>query len=166
MIQGMLGFTARHPFSFMVSEKRRAWRRNYEKVRALTPARRAYMKQYARSYMKRWRTTATGKAYQARPDVKVASASRQRTCRALKGFFKTGKTFDLIGCTPAQLKLHLEAQFKLGMNWENRSAWHIDHITPISFYDLTKAEEQAQAFHWSNLQPLWSIENLQKGAKV
>jgi hypothetical protein len=65
------------------------------------------------------------------------------------------------------------------MTWENYgSAWDVDHIRPCSSFDLTKPEEQAICFHYTNLQPLWktteiarahgdmvSIGNIEKGAK-
>ncbi len=60
----------------------------------------------------------------------------------------------------------LEKQFKSGMTWENRSLWHIDHKRPVSSFDLTKPEEQKLCFHYTNLQPLWAVENLRKSAKV
>jgi len=52
------------------------------------------------------------------------------------------------------------------MSWANYGrAWHIDHIRPCSSYDLTKPDQQRACLHFSNLQPLWSKENLRKGAK-
>ena len=51
------------------------------------------------------------------------------------------------------------------MNWENYGKWHIDHIKPISKFDMTDQEEQKKCFHWSNLQPLWAEENISKGDK-
>ena len=43
--------------------------------------------------------------------------------------------------------------------------WHIDHIIPCDWFDMNKPEEQAICFHWSNLQPLWADENLEKKAR-
>jgi hypothetical protein len=61
---------------------------------------------------------------------------------------------------------HLQKQFKEGMTKENHGLWHIDHIRPISSFDLTKPEQQIKCFHYTNLQPLWAKENLSKGSKI
>ncbi len=80
---------------------------------------------------------------------------------------KSKKTFDLIGCTPEMLKNHLENQFKEGMTHNNygRNGWSIDHIIPLvsAGSDKEKAEKLC---HYTNLQPLWWWENLQKGDKI
>jgi 5-methylcytosine-specific restriction endonuclease McrA len=60
----------------------------------------------------------------------------------------------------------MSKQFKEGMTWENRREWHIDHIIPVSSFDLSDAEQAKKAFHWSNCQPLWAKENLLKGSKL
>ena len=66
------------------------------------------------------------------------------------------------------LKKHLESTFKKGMNWEKfkKGVIHIDHIRPCVSFDLSKPEEQAKCFHYTNLQALWAHENLSKGAKI
>ena len=68
----------------------------------------------------------------------------------------------------SKLKTHLESQFKPGMTWDNhgRSGWHIDHIKPLSAFNLADREEFLIAVNFSNLQPLWAIENLKKHKKV
>lgn len=79
---------------------------------------------------------------------------------------KTQKTFDLIGCTPQVLKEHIENQFKDGMSWNNHSqfGWHIDHIIPIS--SAKNKKDLVKLCHYTNLQPLWWRDNLQKGNKI
>ena len=96
---------------------------------------------------------------------------RSRILAALKGdlALKRDRTMDLVGCTPRELKSHIETHFKPGMNWDNWGKgdgfWNLDHIRPCASFDLTDQEQQKACFHWSNLQPLWAQENLEKHAK-
>lgn len=80
---------------------------------------------------------------------------------------KKDKSFYLIGCTSSELKAHIESKFKDGMTWDNYgfSGWHIDHIRPCASFDLTDEDQQKECFHYTNLQPLWWNENMQKGDK-
>ena len=78
------------------------------------------------------------------------------------GSFKSAKTFELTGCTPADLVAHLQRQFEPGMSWANRSLWDIDHIRPCASFDLRKPEDQRACFHFTNLQPLWRTDNRRK----
>lgn len=83
--------------------------------------------------------------------------------RGTNQFKKNAKSESILGCTIEEFKKHIENQFKDGMNWENRSEWHLDHIIPIS---LAKTEEEViKLNHYTNFQPLWAIENIRKGAK-
>lgn len=75
---------------------------------------------------------------------------------------RSAKLEKLIGCSVEFLMGYLEAQFKEGMSWTNRGLWHVDHIRPCAKFDLTKKEDQARCFHYSNLQPLWAADNLAK----
>jgi len=52
------------------------------------------------------------------------------------------------------------------MGWHNRAEWHIDHVKPLSSFDLSKKSEQLKANHYTNLQPMWAKENFAKGAKI
>jgi hypothetical protein len=77
---------------------------------------------------------------------------------------KINKTIELICCTIEQYWSHLEKQFKDGMTRENYGkVWHVDHIIPLSFFDMSDPTEQKLAFHWANTQPLFAKENLEKG---
>ena len=83
---------------------------------------------------------------------------------------KEERTRGYVGCSFEKLRNHIEKQFKPGMSWENRAEWHIDHITPVSYFvknfDFTDIKIQKKCFHYTNLQPLWACENLSKGTKI
>lgn len=67
----------------------------------------------------------------------------------------------LVGCSPAELKVYLEAQFLPGMSWANygRKGWEIDHIKPCASFDLGDPDQCRTCFHHSNLRPLWFKDN-------
>ena len=102
-------------------------------------------------------------------NFRLARNLRRRIRYALvsKNIMKTKTTMNLIGCSATILKNHLESLFNNGMNWENYGVkgWHVDHIMPCAAFDLSKESEQKKCFHYSNLQPLWAIENFKKGAR-
>jgi hypothetical protein len=72
---------------------------------------------------------------------------------------KPASTFKWIGCSPEELKAHLESLFTEGMTWENYGEWHVDHIRPVCSFT---AEEWEQVNHYTNLQPLWAEDNYSK----
>jgi hypothetical protein len=79
---------------------------------------------------------------------------------------KKNKTFDIVGCTPEELRLFLEAKFVEGMTWENygKKGWSVDHIIPLS---SAKTEEEIYKLcHYTNLQPLWEPDNIRKYNKI
>lgn len=81
---------------------------------------------------------------------------------------KGGSSIEDLGCSIEELKTHLESKFQEGMTWDNhtKDGWHIDHIIPLSSFDLTIPEELKKACHYTNLQPLWAKDNLSKGNKA
>lgn len=91
---------------------------------------------------------------------------RGRMFSALKKNTKSGSTIIDLGCTIEELKLHLEKQFQSGMTWENKGKWHIDHIIPLSNFDLSIREQFLNACHYTNLQPLWAKDNMKKSNKL
>ena len=78
---------------------------------------------------------------------------------------KITSTKDLLGCSIDDFKRHIEKKFSKGMNWENHGEWHLDHIKPISKFNLEDKIEREKCFHYSNLQPLWAKKNLTKSNK-
>ena len=78
---------------------------------------------------------------------------------------KQKRTLEFLGCSIPDLIKHLEGQFQEGMTWDNYGEWHIDHIRPCALFDLLNEEEQLKCFNYTNLQPLWAIDNLRKSDK-
>jgi len=82
-----------------------------------------------------------------------------------KTLSKHNKTFEVVGCSPQFLKEYLEKQFVDGMCWELMGKYiHIDHIIPLS--SAKTEEEMCKLCHYTNLQPLWSEDNLKKSNKI
>ena len=78
---------------------------------------------------------------------------------------KSSKWEKYLGCNIKTAREHLESLFKPGMTWLNHGKWHIDHIRPVSSFNLTNEKHIYECFYYKNLQPLWARENLSKGAK-
>ncbi len=97
---------------------------------------------------------------------KITCNLRNRIRKVLKGNTKSLNTMFLIGCEIDYLMFHIQEQFTSGMSWDNYGDWHMDHIKPCSLFDLSKPDQQRKCFHFSNLQPLWAIENIRKGSKI
>jgi len=113
----------------------------------------------------------------------AAERSRARTASARMATFQkyvsnvvSGKACDsrlreTAGYSASDLRRHLERQFSAGMIWGNyagnlewktpKRSWHIDHIIPKSRFAV---DDIASAFALHNLRPLWSRDNLRKGA--
>lgn len=105
------------------------------------------------------------------PQYAITRLLRARLYRAVVkdcGCTHKPKTLDLLGCSVDYLRKHLESLFTSGMSWKNRGrrGWHVDHIIPCDYFDLTKLEEQKKCFHWTNLQPLWWHDNIRKSNKI
>jgi len=54
------------------------------------------------------------------------------------------------------------------MTWDNYGEWHVDHKLPISSFNFKSEKDPIFLECWSldNLQPLWCIENWEKGSKI
>ena len=85
-----------------------------------------------------------------------------------KGFKKSLKSEQILGCTIQEFKQHLEGLFESWMSWDNygnpkdglfepNKTWDIDHIIPASS-GLTD-EELVKLNHYKNLKPLCSYVN-------
>jgi hypothetical protein len=99
-------------------------------------------------------------------NYRLLDGLRNRIYYAIKKNYKSIRTLKLLGCSIETLKRHLELKFKQGMSFSNYGKWHIDHIRPCASFDLSKPKEQHKCFHYTNLQPLWAKENLEKHDKI
>jgi hypothetical protein len=97
-------------------------------------------------------------------NFKLKHLLRTRLSKAIGNNQKIGSAVKDLGCPISELKEHLEKQFQQGMCWSNwsHSGWHIDHIKPLSRFDLTDRQQFLEANHYTNLQPLWAKDNLSK----
>ena len=98
-------------------------------------------------------------------NFKLLNNLRRRINHAMKGKRTSLSTMFLIGCEIDYLIYHIQSKFKRGMSWDNYGLWHIDHKKPCASFDLSDPSEQYKCFHFSNLQPLWAIDNLRKSNK-
>ena len=99
------------------------------------------------------------------PLFKLTSNIRTRIYQSLfyKKWQKNTKFSEYIGCDLNQLKDHLQSKFTEGMTWENYGKWHVDHVVCLS--SAKTEEELYKLCHYTNLQPLWAVDNLRKGSK-
>lgn len=81
---------------------------------------------------------------------------------------KRDHAIELLGCSIIELRDYLEAHFQSGMTWGNygRNGWHIDHIIPLSYFNLADPGQQRRAWHYTNLQPLWAADNIKKSNNI
>ena len=102
-------------------------------------------------------------------EFRIRDSLRKRLSTAIRNCQKSGSAVRDLGCSIEDLKDRLESQFQPGMSWDNwgrgKDCWHIDHIIPLSSFNLEDREEFLKACHYTNLQPLWEVDNLKKGSK-
>lgn len=73
-----------------------------------------------------------------------------------------------LGYTIAELRSHIERQFTKGMTWKRFMSGdiHIDHIMPVSSFNLASDEEVSACWAITNLMPLWAADNLAKSNRI
>jgi len=135
-------------------------------------------RQRYRSTHKEQRNAYERNKYATDNQYRLKSVLRNSPRDALKGGYKAGSTVSNLGCSVGFLEMYLESQFyphsETGeeMTWDNHGnkedgslGWQIDHIMPLSYFDLTDECEFLQAYHYTNLQPLWYEHNERKIGK-
>lgn len=143
------------------------WKKKPENKERLAGIKARSDKKNRATIRKRW-----NKRMQEDIQFRIGIQLRSRLACAMKRVLKgaeprehTSAVNDL-GCTMPEFLAHLESQFTAGMNFDNYGDWHIDHIEPISKFDLENPEEVKKAVHFTNLQPLWAADNIRKGNRT
>lgn len=98
------------------------------------------------------------------PIEKFKRNVRSRIHSALKK--KEMNTIKYLGCASREY-LNWILTYDERYNLANRGKeWHIDHVIPVSRFNLEHKEEQMIAFNWRNTMPLLAKENLTKNNKI
>lgn len=117
-------------------------------------------KKYFREYQNKYRTERRKKDIIYDLSIKVRKLISNSFSRS--GYKKKSITYEILGCSFDEFKLHIESRFEYWMTWENRGlyndqlnyGWDIDHIIPIS--SVLTEEDIIKLNHYTNLQPLCS----------
>lgn len=122
------------------------------------PKPKTFNKEWARNYQKKKRLE--------NPLYHFSMNLRSRTYQAFKrkSWKKNGGSEQLLGCDFLTAKEYIEKQFQEGMTWSNYGKWHIDHVTPL--ISANTQDDLIKLCHYTNLQPLWAIDNISKGKSI
>lgn len=76
-------------------------------------------------------------------------------------------TMEYLGCTGQHLKDWILFCFEDDMAMENHGdVWHVDHVIPVSTFDLESEDQVIMCFNWQNLSPLKAEINLSKNNRL
>jgi len=151
--------------------KKFKWLDNYKR-QSSKQNRKNFIKIYSKSENFRKNVRKWQKKQPKDTNYNISIALRRSIIGALKRqkIRKHRKTEELLGTDRQTARKHIESLFQPGMNWKNHGVghgkWHIDHIIPCASFDLKCPVQQLACCHYKNLQPLWAIDNIKKGAKL
>jgi membrane protein involved in colicin uptake len=159
--------------------KTRAYQKaNPEKIRAYKKAYNEANREKAKAYREANREKRNAKRnawrkdrYYRDPLFKLTNTYRNTMRRGFKSVCskKDIKSIDCLGCSWEEFQDHIQSQFydraetgeKMTLENHGYYGWHLDHIAPIS---SAKTEEDViRLSHYTNFQPLWAEDNLEKG---
>lgn len=136
-------------------QKRKDRIRQLEKERLAKPENRKKRNEYVRKYKAKKRLED--------PSFKIFENHRKRIWKCLKN--KSNSSKELLGCD-------IDIYFKWitftmsidkNMTWTNYGKyWNIDHVKPISTFNILEPIEDKKAFNWKNTWAIKSVENFSK----
>jgi hypothetical protein len=152
-----------------VLERQRIWAKNNpDKIKAYKKKYRSKNRHVARNYhIHKMNTDPRYKMRYQHYKTVNNSFRRNRTIKCLS-------TLELLGCNSNEYFEHIEKLLEPWMNWNNYGpyrvngprTWNIDHIIPVSSFNINIPAEAKKAFNYKNCRPLCSKENLEKGDKL
>ena len=145
------------------------YRKTNKKLKTLEQKRRSAMRccEYYKKHKKQVRqqqTSYTNNRKKTDINYKITCILRTRLYNAIKNTQKSGSAVKDLGCSVEEFKQYIESKFQQGMSWDNHGRWHLDHITPLAWFNLEDRNQFLVACHYTNLQPLWARDNYIKWA--
>lgn len=136
---------------------RQEYHRNYRKIN------KEKLNKYNKEWMQKSRDNPDRKYIQKKTKASIYCVL-YNYLKSKGSVLKIGDVMMYVGCSKEELIKHIESQFTDVMNWSNHAqyGWHIDHIIPLSSFDLSVEENIFRAMNYKNLRPLWWRENLSK----
>ena len=130
-----------------VNEITSEWRKNN----------REHMNKYRNNYIKERK--AIDDSFRLACDLR----SRLRKALLSQVTNKHSKTEELLGISFDEFKKYIEFLMTPEMTWKSIS---LDHVLPLSSFDLTNPEQLKQASNYTNIQPLLKSDNCKKGSRL
>jgi hypothetical protein len=141
----------------------RSKRKNPDYIKKTTAKGRRW-RQKNLEYARAWHRNYNRARRRACPQLRMAGSIRRCLHACLGARDASGRSEKLLGCTYEELWVHLRSQYCDGMTDENYGQyWEIDHVIPLSAWDLANPAHLAAASHHLNLSPLEKSANRSKG---
>lgn len=138
----------------------------------------AYRKEYyaknKEAILEKTKTEEYKKDRNAKKKIRRQTDIQFRICESMKvrihevlKEYKTTSSNYLLGCTKGHIVNWLTYQHYNEINWDNYAQhWHIDHVIPLDFFDMTSKPQQLICFNWLNLRPLEKGTNMSKSYRI
>ena len=159
------------------NERTKKWRKNnkehlkiYNSKISQTVNKKESIKQWRlknKDYTRKYNDEYSKKRIANDPLFKLKDKIRKNILSSIKGkgFKKTSKTLEILGCSYSEFKEYLESKFEPWMNWgyhgkyngELNYGWDLDHIIPMC--SVKTEEEIIKLNHYTNFQPLCGYTN-------
>jgi hypothetical protein len=101
-------------------------------------------------------------------DFKILRNLRTRLSQVVRtqisGNFSRSDTMrELLGIDVHRFVKWLELNFDSGMTISNYGQmWHIDHVVPCAWFNISESEDRKICFHWTNMRPLSAMKNTER----